>query len=122
MLLSALLTFFAPALPLIKRRGSWIWVDLENTPHVLFLEPLITELREKGCDVRITAKPQSQTVELAAIRNLSVTAVGAGDFAGIAKKLIGGGLRSLQLMSWVLRQRSRPRDRPPSRELVGAGR
>src|SRR5690242_13782655 len=49
---------------------TWIWIDFENTPHVLFLEPFIQRLNGIGVEVRVTAKPQSQTLELSAARGL----------------------------------------------------
>jgi uncharacterized protein len=86
----------------------WVWVDLENTPHVLFLEPFVHRLRHLGIDVRITAKPQSQTLQLATARGLDVLAIGSGDFEGRWRKLTGGGVRALQLAAWAVAQ-GRPR-------------
>ena len=86
----------------------WVWVDLENTPHVLFLEPFIRRLRDDGWRVAITAKPQAQTLELAAARGLSVESVGGGDFTGLAGKVLGGLRRSGALLAWLLRQGGRP--------------
>ena len=93
------------------RRGQqpWVWVDFENTPHVLFLEPFVRRLREDGWRVAVTAKPQAQTLELAAARGLSVESVGGGDFTGLLEKVAGGVKRSVALLAWLLRQGSRPR-------------
>lgn len=85
-------------------RDGWLWVDLENTPHVLFLEPIIARLREKGWQVRITAKPQSQTLALAKARGMMVERIGAGDLVGHAWKVLGGLRRGAQLMRWVRSQ------------------
>lgn len=91
------------------RGGGWVWFDLENTPHVLFLEPLIRRLAAAGIDVRASAKPQAQTLELAALRSLACVPVGGGDFGrGRFEKVIGGTARALALVRWVLRQGSRP--------------
>jgi len=87
---------------------GWIWVDFENTPQVLLLEPFIRRLRAEGRDVRITARPQAQTLELAASRGLEVASLGGGGFARPAQKLFGGGLRALGLVRWV-RSQGRPR-------------
>jgi hypothetical protein len=87
---------------------GWVWVDFENTPHVLFLEPIILRLREAGWEVRITAKPQSHTLELAAARGLPVTAIGAGDLVGGMRKIVGGLKRAAELAAWV-GWRDRPR-------------
>ena len=87
----------------------WVWVDFENTPHVLLLEPFIRRLREDAWEVRVTAKPQAQTLELAAARGLSIQPVGGGDFLGTVGKVFGGTQRSLALLLWLRRQGSRPR-------------
>ena len=85
----------------------WVWVDLENTPHVLFLEPIIRALRGLGWEVRVSARPQAQTLDLAAHRDLAVRAIGAGDLKGLGAKVIGVVARAGALAAWILRQ-SRP--------------
>jgi predicted glycosyltransferase len=90
----------------IERR--WVWIDLENTPQVLFLEPFIVRLQRDGWDVRVTAKPQSQTLELAAARKILVHSVGGGDFVGTLGKVFGGLRRSLALLWWLAHQGRRP--------------
>ena len=85
-----------------------MWVDFENTPHVLFLEPFISALTARGLDVRISAKPQAQTLEVARARGLDAAAVGGGNYAGIGSK-VGGNLgRAWQLVRWVRSQGVRP--------------
>jgi predicted glycosyltransferase len=42
-----------------------IWLDLSNSPHALLFEPIVTALEERGHAVLITARDNSQTVELA---------------------------------------------------------
>ena len=87
---------------------GWVWFDFENTPHVLFLEPLIRALVAEGWDVRITAKPQAQTLELAEGRGFAVDAIGSGDFVGVARKVVGTFSRAAHLTAWAAR-RGRPR-------------
>jgi len=41
-----------------------IWIDLTNSPHVLFFEPIIENLREKGHKVKIIVKNHAQTTQL----------------------------------------------------------
>jgi predicted glycosyltransferase len=93
----------------LRAARSWIWVDFENTPHVLFLEPFVRKLREDGWYVRISAKPQSQTLALAAARGLTADSAGSGDFNGTVAKVFGGVLRSLSLLAWLRQFGSRPR-------------
>ncbi|MGH7681733.1 MAG: DUF354 domain-containing protein [Candidatus Eiseniibacteriota bacterium] len=85
-----------------------VWFDFENTPHVLFLEPIIKRLQSAGVETIATAKPQSQTVAVAASRGLDFEVVGGGDHKGHLKKLLFGLGRAAQLASWAL-SRKKPR-------------
>ena len=87
---------------------GWVWFDFENTPHVLFLEPIIRALAADGWAVRITAKPQAQTLELAESRGFAVEPIGAGDFVGLARKVSGTLGRAARLFAWAARH-GRPR-------------
>jgi predicted glycosyltransferase len=42
-----------------------IWLDLSNSPHALLFEPVVSALEARGHAVLITARDNSQTVELA---------------------------------------------------------
>jgi predicted glycosyltransferase len=55
-----------------------IWIDLANTPHVLFFEPVIAELERRGHTVTVTARRFANTLPLAAARGVRAHAVGAG--------------------------------------------
>ena len=88
----------------IRMKRTWIWVDLENTPHVLFLEPIIRRLRSLGWEVRVSARPQAQTLDLADHRDLAVRAIGVGDLKGLGAKVIGVVARAGALVAWILRQ------------------
>lgn len=81
--------------------GGEVWFDFENTPHVLFLEPLLRRLSERGTRTVVTAKPQAQTLELARLRGLAVTALGRGDFHGLIQKVVGTSGRALRLRRWA---------------------
>ena len=41
-----------------------VWVDITNSPHVLFFRPLLRLLEEDGHDVEVTARAYAQTLEL----------------------------------------------------------
>jgi predicted glycosyltransferase len=53
-----------------------IWVDLDNSPHVLFFRPIIDELRKRNYDVLVTARDAYQVRELL-------------EFYGVSARLIG---------------------------------
>jgi predicted glycosyltransferase len=41
-----------------------VWIDVTNSPHVVFFLPLVRLLRERGHDVTLTARDFAQTLEL----------------------------------------------------------
>lgn len=53
-----------------------VWVDLANSPHVLFFAPLIREIERRGVPTIITCRDFAQTVPLARLHGLEVVVVG----------------------------------------------
>lgn len=53
-----------------------VWVDVTNSPHVVFFRPLVALLRERGHEVTITARDFAQTLELLDDAGLEHTVVG----------------------------------------------
>lgn len=53
-----------------------IWIDLSNSPHALLFEPIVRTLRERGHTVKLTARENAQTVELARSRWPEVEVIG----------------------------------------------
>jgi uncharacterized protein len=53
-----------------------LWIDLDNSPHVLFFAPLVRMLERHGVQVVITARDFSQTTELATAHGLSFFKIG----------------------------------------------
>jgi len=53
-----------------------VWVDLDNSPHVLLFAPIIRELRRKGVEFLITVRDFSQTRALAEKHGLEFTVIG----------------------------------------------
>lgn len=76
-----------------------VWIDLENSPHVLLFEPVAAALRTRGHEVVLTGRRFSSTLPLARARVLGVHAIGWGYDAGrsIAIKMIAHRLRHVQL-------------------------
>lgn len=54
-----------------------VWIDLANSPHVLFFAPIVRGLRARGAEVLLTARDFAQTVGLARLHGLDVTTVGS---------------------------------------------
>lgn len=57
-----------------------IWLDLANSPHVLFFRPVIAQLRSRGHAVLITARDFAQTLPLC--RSFGIDAVPIGSHGG----------------------------------------
>jgi uncharacterized protein len=53
-----------------------VWIDVTNSPHVLFFRPLIRLLRERGHEVEVTAREYAQTMQLLELHGIEATAIG----------------------------------------------
>ena len=53
-----------------------VWIDVTNSPHVVFFRPLVALLEERGHEVSITARDFAQTLELLEDAGLPHTVVG----------------------------------------------
>lgn len=78
-----------------------VWFDFENTPHVLFLEPLLRGLTEAGYSCLATSRQQAQTVEVAAERDIAVEVIGQGDRTGLVGKVVATVGRARRLHRWA---------------------
>jgi predicted glycosyltransferase len=70
-----------------------VWIDITNSPHVLFFRPLIQLLQEDGHDVAVTAREYAQTLELLELHGIAHEVVGprhgGAGAAGKARALAG---------------------------------
>jgi uncharacterized protein len=82
-----------------------IWIDLDNTPHVPFFQPLIREFEGRGHQVLLTARDAFQVWELVQQMGLKCHRVGRHYGKRPLFKAMGFILRALQLMPIVLRHR-----------------
>jgi len=82
-----------------------IWIDLDNTPHVPFFEPIIEELTARGFPLLVTARDAFQVCELADKKGLSYHKVGRHHGKNRALKAAGLILRALQLSRVELREK-----------------
>lgn len=82
-----------------------IWIDLDNTPHVPFFEPILDELATRGYPLLVTARNAFQVAELADKKGLKHHKIGR--HYGKNRLAKGAGLifRSMQLAPTVLREK-----------------
>ena len=76
-----------------------VWIDVTNSPHVVFFRPLVELLRSRGNEVTISARDFAQTLELLDDAGLEHTVVGPphGGASRVSKiRAMGGRLRALR--------------------------
>ena len=88
-----------------RQTARKIWIDLDNSPHVLFFKPIIEELRSLGCEISITARDTYQVCDLADKYGLEYTKIGRHYGKNRAMKIAGTVLRSGQLSIHVLKEK-----------------
>lgn len=86
-------------------RMKKVWIDLDNTPHVPFFEPILLELKARGYPVLLTARDAFQVAELAEQKGLPVIKVGRHYGKHKLVKVAGLFYRALQLLPIVMREK-----------------
>ena len=70
-----------------------VWVDITNSPHVLFFRPLIGLLQADGHDVEVTTREYAQTIELLELHGIGHHVLGprhgGAGVVGKARALVG---------------------------------
>ncbi len=79
-----------------SRRG--VWIDLTNSPHVLFFRPILRRLDEAGVPSVVTARDFAQTLGLLELYGIPHTVIGRHGGARLGGKVTGLARRSLALM------------------------
>jgi predicted glycosyltransferase len=95
----------APRVTTRRASKPKLWIDLDNTPHVPFFEPILEELTARGYPVLVTARDAFQVCDLADKKGLPYIKIGRHH--GRHRLVKGAGLayRSLQLAPLVLREK-----------------
>lgn len=74
-----------------------VWIDIDNSPHVPFFDPIIKDLMTRGHDVVVSSRQYAQTREL--LESISIPFIEIGEHAGKSKlkKLVNLGRRATKL-------------------------
>lgn len=88
-----------------RRPGRKVWIDLENSPHIPFFEPIIKELQRRDCELVLTARDCFQVCELADMAGLRYRKIGRHYGKNSIAKLVGLCVRVLQTTPTILRER-----------------
>jgi len=62
----------------MNKKSLNIWIDLANSPHVLFFEPIINELERLGHRVFVTARDFCNTIPLLHAKGIEAEQIGSG--------------------------------------------
>ncbi|HWC61069.1 MAG TPA: DUF354 domain-containing protein [Verrucomicrobiae bacterium] len=82
-----------------------VWIDLDNTPHVPFFEPIMREFRARGYDVLCTARDAFQVCDLARQRGIEFHQVGKHTGKNRIRKVVGLFCRAMQLLPLAIREK-----------------
>ena len=91
--------------PRSRAHKGKIWIDLDNTPHVPFFEPIVDELKSRGFSVFLTARDAFQVCDLADKKGLDYIKIGRHHGKNRLLKASGLAYRALQLAPLVLREK-----------------
>ncbi len=75
-----------------------IWIDLANSPHVVFFMPIIEKLKLNGHEIFITMRDFAQTVSLAERYNIKGITVGRHGGSNMIMKAVNFCIRTGQLL------------------------
>lgn len=82
-----------------------IWIDITNSPHVLFFEPVIADLTADGHEVEVTAREYAQAVPLLRAKGIPFTLIGRHQGRSRVRKAYGLASRSAALARWARPER-----------------
>jgi len=85
-----------------------IWVDIDNPPQAQYLSPVARELRARGCDVLVTARDHTATIDVLRQRGEEPHIVGSVLGASRVAKTVGTLGRVPLLARAVVRELGRP--------------
>jgi predicted glycosyltransferase len=75
-----------------------VWIDLTNSPHVLFFRPILKRLDEAGVEAVVTARDFAQTLGLLDRYGIPHTVIGRHGGASVVGKSLGLAKRSTALI------------------------
>ena len=88
-----------------KNSDKVIWIDLDNSPHVPFFDPIINALCGLGYNVQISTRNYSQTVQLADQFQLDYYPVGKHYGKNKFVKIVGLFYRAFQLLPFAIKNK-----------------
>jgi predicted glycosyltransferase len=91
----------------VSRRDGSVWIDMTNSPEVLFFRPIIRRLADRGVGTIVTARDYAQIVGLLELYRIPHTVLGRHGGPTVPGKAINLVRRSLALTRFGRRRRIR---------------
>lgn len=82
-----------------------IWIDLDNSPHVLFFHPIIKVLEKSNFAIIVTARDFAQVIGLTKLYNIKCKIIGKHYGKNKLLKSFGLLYRAMQLMPIILKEK-----------------
>lgn len=82
-----------------------VWIDITNSPHVLFFAPVVRRLLAQGHAVTVTARNYAQTEQLLADHRIDAIIIGRHRGRNVAAKAVGLADRGGRLIAFGRRGR-----------------
>ena len=82
-----------------------IWIDITNSPHVLFFNPIIRDLKLEGHNCIVTARDYSHTIDLLKKYNIGFKLIGGHQGKSILKKAFGYLNRNRKLKNFIINKK-----------------
>ncbi len=82
-----------------------IWLDLDNTPHVVLFRPIIEELEKRGFRLALTARDCFQVCGLADLYDIRYRRIGKHYGKNKLLKVLGSLMRAFALLPFVLKNK-----------------
>jgi predicted glycosyltransferase len=90
---------------MVASRNKYIWIDLDNSPHVPLFKPIIDELKKRDYAIMVTARDCFQVCALADLHNIEYKKVGYHHGKNKILKVAGLFLRAMQLLPSIISKR-----------------
>jgi len=66
-----------------------VWIDITNSPHVVFFKPIIEDLKKRGYSVTVTAREFAQTIPMLEMHKMEYVLIGHHRGKNLFKKAVG---------------------------------
>ena len=82
-----------------------VWIDLDNTPHIPFFQPIIAELEKRGYECVVTARDAYQVLDMAERYGMKYTKIGHHYGKNKLMKVAGTLIRTTEMLPFIIKKK-----------------